>query len=312
MHRYSPSGAVPIIGGLTTIAGSLTAAALVAVVYALIIRWVPFIYLNFLATLGFAFAIGLSVTMLSTMGKIRSPLFVRAIWLLTLLFGYYVYWAATIWALGGWQLGLAVFDPFAILGFGQLLFEEGSWSLRGGDNVTGWFLVAFWVIEFGILGYVSYLTAIANIDQPFCEMCNEWTETEKGVALYQATGQEAEWDHVRRGEFHALLQVPLLSASLNEYIRMDVNACPKCPNSNFLCIQQVKITVDKDGDEKSTESPLIANLTLTGEQLAQVRILVEQAADAAAESAATRALELEQAPQAQGIELQEMPKIKLD
>jgi hypothetical protein len=312
MHRYSPSGSVPVVGALMTVVGSLAAAAVTAVVYALIIRWVPFIYLNFLATMGFAFAMGLPVTMLSTMGKIRSPLFIRGMWLLTLLFGYYVYWGATIWTHGGWQLGFIVFNPRAIMGFGAVLFEEGSWGLRNGDNVTGWFLVAFWVLEFGILAYFSYLSAVANIDQPFCELCNEWTETEKGVALYQATGKEAEWDKVRLGEFHALMQVPLLSTSLSEYIRMDVNACPKCQNSNFLSIQQVKSTVDKDGDESTKESPLIANMTLTGEQLLQVRTLVEQAADAAAEAAATRAMEMEEAQRAQGIEPNEMPKIKLD
>jgi hypothetical protein len=312
MHRYSPSGSVPIVGGLMTVVGSFAAAGLTAVVYALIIRWVPFIYLNFLATMGFAFAIGLPVTTLATMGKIRSPLFVRGVWLLTLLFGYYVYWGATIWTHGGWQLGFVVFDPRAILDFGQVLFEEGSWGFRNGDNVTGWFLVAFWVVEFGILAYFSYLAAVANIDQPFCELCNEWTETEKGVALYQATGQEPEWDQVRLGEFHALMKVPLLSASLSDYIRMDVNACPKCPNSNFLSIQQVKTTVDKDGDESTKETPLIANMTLTGEQLTQVRTLVEQAADAAAEAAATRAMEMEEAQRAAGVDPDEMPKIKLD
>ena len=93
---------------------------------------------------------------------------------------------------------------------------------------------------------------------------------------------------------------------------MDVNACPKCPNSNFLSIQQVKTTVDKDGDESTKETPLIANMTLTGEQLAQVRALVDQAADAAAEAAAARALETEEAQRAQGIDPNDMPRIKVD
>lgn len=119
-------------------------------------------------------------------------------------------------------------------------------------------------------------------------------------------------DQVRLGEFHALMKVPLLSASLSDYIRLDVNACPKCQNSNFLSIQQVKTTIDKDGDESTKESPLIANMTLTSEQLTQVRTLVEQAADAAAEAAATRAMEMEEAQRAAGVEPDDLPKIKLD
>jgi hypothetical protein len=312
MHRYSPSGVVPVVGGLMTVGGSLLSAAVLAFVYAVVIRWIPFIYLNFLATLGFGMGMGIVITMLASLGKVRSPLFVRFTWLLTLLFGYYVYWGVTIWTFGLWQRGLQVFHPLAISGFATHLFEEGSWGFKNGDPVTGWLLVAFWVVEFGMLVYFSYITAMANLDQPFCESCNEWTETEKGVALYQATGKEAEWDKVRLGEFHSLLQVPLLSASLGEYVRMDVNACPKCPNSNFLSIQKVKTTVDKDGDESTKESPLIANMTLTGDQLAQVRTLVDQAADAAAEAAAARAIEMEEAQRAQGIGPNDMPQIKVD
>lgn len=312
MHRYAPSGAVPLVGGLLTVGGGLLSAALLAFVYALIIRWIPFIYLNFLATLGFGMGMGIVIAMLASMGKIRSPLFVRFSWLLTVLFGFYVYWGATIWTHGHWQHGLQVFHPMAIKAFAGILFEEGSWGFRNGGNVTGWFLVAFWLVEFGMVVYFSYITAVANIDQPFCESCNEWTETEKGVALYQATGLEPEWDKIRLGEFQSLLHVPLLSASLGEYVRMDVNACPKCTNSNFLSIQKVKTTVDKEGDESTKETPLIANMTLTGDQLAQVRTLVDQAADAAAEAAAARALEVEAAQQAKGNDPEGLPQIKVD
>ena len=299
MHRYTPSGVVPIGGALLTIVGSLIPAAILAVVYALIVHWVPFVYLNFLATMGFGFAMGICVTVLSSMGKIRSPLFVRFAWLLTLAFGYYVYWGASIWAHGAWRAGLLVFDPGAVISFGSILFEEGSWGFVKDAPVTGWLLVGFWLFEFVIIAGISYITAVANIDQPFCETCNEWTETEKGVALYHATGAEPEWEQVRGGEFHVLTQVPLLSASLGEYVRMDVNACPKCTGSNFLSIQHVKVTVDKDGDESTNETALISNMTLTGEQLAQVRALVDQAADAAAEAAAAQTLAVEAAQQAE-------------
>lgn len=312
MQRYTPSGVVPIGGGLLTIVGSFLTAAVLAFAYALIIWWVPFIYLNFLATLGFGFAMGIAVTVLASMGKIRSPLFVRFTWLATLLLGYYCYWAMSLWARGAWEAGLMVFDPRAVLAFGSILFEEGSWGFVKGANVTGWFLVAFWVAEFGILSWISYITAVANIDQPFCESCYEWTETENGVALYQASGTEPGWDRVRQGDFGALLEIPLLSASLSEYTRLDVNACPKCTASNFLSVVQVKKTVDKDGDETTNESPLFANLTLTGEQLAHVRALVDQAADAAAEAAAERSLAAEEAQQARGEDPSEFPKIKLD
>lgn len=296
MQRYTPSGVVPIGGALATVAGSLPAAVIFAFVYALVVRWIPFVYLNFLATLAFGFGMGMCVTVLSSLGKIRSPLFVRFAWLLTLVVGYYCYWAMSIWLHGGFGLGLRVFQPRAVMLFAEALFRNGSWSLFGAV-ISGWVLVGFWVAEVALVGWIAYLTALANVDQPFCENCNEWTETEKGVALYQATGAEPEWDNIRSGEFHALTQIPLLAASLPEYVRLDVNACPKCTGSNFLCIQHVKTTVDKDGDESTQETALIANMTLTAEQLTRVRELVDHAADAAAEAAAAQSMAAEAAVQ---------------
>ncbi len=286
MQKYSHSGVIPIGGALLCLVGSALVTAITAVIYALIIRYIPFVYLNFLATLGFGFVMGVAVMIFAQLGKIRSKTFVHFAWLITLLFGMYVYWGASVWTRDGLQVGLSAFDPQVIWDFGERLFEKGTWGIFGNAAVTGWFLVAFWVAEVGVLGWTSYSTALSEVDQPFCETCNEWTEIEKGVALFQATGSEPEWDNLKLGDYSALNRIPLLTSSLSEYVRLDVAACPKCINSNFLIVQQVHSKVDSDGDESTTETRLLSNIILSGEQLAFVRELVDRAAEAAAEKEA--------------------------
>jgi hypothetical protein len=270
MQRYSHSGTIPIGGALMCLVGSAVATALLAVVYALVIRFIPFVYLNFLATLGFGLAMGFMVALLGKLGKIRSKAFMLFAWLFTLAVGYYIYWGATIWTHGGLGIGLLAFDPLVIIEFGKVLFEKGSWGLFGAQAVTGWFLVAFWIAEIGCLGWFSYSVALAEIDQPFCETCNQWTETEKGVAMFNATGSEPEWDNLKMGDYSALTRLPMLATSLPNYVRVDVEHCPQCGNSNFLNIYKVQVKVDDEGDE----------------QLTLVRELVDRAAEEAAAKAA--------------------------
>jgi hypothetical protein len=282
MQKYSHSGIIPIGGALLCLVGSAVATALVAVVYALIIRFIPFVYLNFLATLGFGLAMGFMVAVLGKFGKIRSKAFILFAWLLTLAVGYYVYWGATIWTHEGLGLGLRVFEPREIISFAEHLFQFGSWGIFGAQAVTGWFLVAFWLGEIGCLGWFSYMVALAEVDQPFCEICNQWTETEKGVAMFNATGSEPEWDNLKLGDYSALTRLPMLASSQPNYVRVDVEHCPQCGNSNFLNIYTVQVKVDDEGAETTTETKIISNVILSQDQLTLVRELVDRAAEEAA------------------------------
>ena len=53
MQTYSHSGAVPVIGGLLTVAAGILAAAILAPIYAYSFHYIPIIYLNVFITLAF-------------------------------------------------------------------------------------------------------------------------------------------------------------------------------------------------------------------------------------------------------------------
>lgn len=286
MQRYAPSGIVPFSGGLLSLGGGVVAAAVSAFIYALFINGVSVRYGHFVATMIFGLVLGFAVLVCTDFGKVRSPLFVRFTWLVTLAAGYYCYWAFSVWMQQGFGVGFAAFDPQVIYRLGEHLFQVGSWGF-GQWIATGWVLVGFWVAEIALITWLSYIAAVANIDQPFCEHCNVWTETSKGLALFHATGAEPEWDNLRRGDVTAVGRVPQLSSKVNDYVRLDVNACPKCEQSNFLTLQTVKVEYDQEGENKTTtEKPFITNLTLTSEQMTQLREILDQALDAAAQNMA--------------------------
>lgn len=285
MQRYVPSGIVPFSGGLLCLGGGVAVAAVAAFFYGLFINGVSVRYGHFVATLIFALLLGFAVLIFADFGKVRSPLFVRFSWFVLLVAGYYFYWVTSVWMQRGFGVGLAAFTPQALYSLGEHLFQNGAWGF-GNWVVGGWLVVAFWIVELLVIAWLSYIAATASIDQPFCEHCNVWTETKKGLTLFHANGTEPEWDSLRCGDVTAVGRVPQLASKVNDYVRLDVNSCPKCDQSNFLTLHTVKVEYDKEGENKTTtENAFITNLALTGEQMAQLQETLDRALEAAAHHA---------------------------
>jgi len=270
MQTYSHGGAVPAGGAIATVVAGSATAAIGGIIYAYAFRWIPIVYVNFIITLVFGGAMGYVVCAQAQRGKIRNNTFVCVTAFLVGLLGLYVYWAAYLWALAGIRnVGLWAFWPPVLVGFGQHLFEKGSWGLKG-DTVTGWILVGVWVIEAGTVLWFAVSTALGESRRPFCESCHEWTEIEPGVARLVATGDEPAWQQVLAGDLPSLAEFPAASPGVQQFVRLDAARCPKCEHSRFLTVSAVQVTIDKKGNAKETERRLISNAVLRPGQFAVV------------------------------------------
>lgn len=275
MQTYSHSGAVPIGGAISTLVVATVTAIVGGMVYAYAFYWVPFVYVNCLLTMGYGIVIGSAVAIMARRGKIRNNLFLRVAAQQTALVGIYFYWAAYMWALVGiGNVGLTAFWPPALFSFAELLFDQGSWGIKGA-TVTGWFLVAFWVAEVGVILWMATAIALTNAQLPFCEVCNDWTDVEQGVAKLNSTGEEPAWQQVLSGDLPSLAEFPPAEPSAQQFVRLDVARCPRCEQSRFLTVHRVEITVDKKGNETTKEKPVVINAMLTPSQFAVVEACAE-------------------------------------
>lgn len=276
MQTYSHSGAVPISGAISTLVGGALTAAISGLIYAYAFHWIPLIYINFLLAMAFGIVIGVAISIIARRGKIRNNLFLRFAGVLCALFGIYVYWGAYLWALAGiGNVGLSAFWPPTLIGFAEHLFDQGSWGFKGVANINGWFLVCFWVGETGLILWMATAIALTNAQLPFCEACNEWTDTEQGVARLNATGQEPAWQQVLSGDLPSLAEFPPAEPTAREFVRLDVARCPRCEQSRFLTIHRVEITTDKKGNDTTKEKPVVINAMLTPSQFAVVEACAE-------------------------------------
>jgi hypothetical protein len=296
MQTYSHGGAVPVSGAIATVLAGSATAVIGGIVYAYALRWIPFVYVNFILTMIFGGAMGYVVCAQAQRGKIRNNTFLGVTAILVGLLGMYVYWAAYLWALAGiGNVGLWAFWPPVLVGFGQHLFEKGSWGFKG-DTVTGWILVGVWLIEAGTVLWFTVSAALSESRRPFCESCHEWTEIEPGVARLVSTGDEPGWQQVLAGDLPSLAEFPPATPDVRQFVRLDAARCPKCEQSRFLTVSAVQVTIDKKGNAKEQERRLISNAVLRPGQFAVVEACGELYRQAQSGSEADEAEEVSEPP----------------
>src|SRR4051812_23425629 len=148
---YKPSGEVTVAGLSAGLFGGLFVGFVLAFIYAYLLAYIPFIYLNVLCAVGYAFGLGCVVGWLLKSGKMRNPLVGAFVTVLVSLFSYYVCWAVWLAAMLGRSdvdasaLSLAL-HPGTLLGLILLVNEHGAWRIAK-SPVTGIFLWVIWGIE---------------------------------------------------------------------------------------------------------------------------------------------------------------------
>jgi hypothetical protein len=272
MQTYKHSGTVPVSGGISTAVAGLSAAVIGGFAYGFAFYWMPFTLLKLLLLMGYCFLVGTTIAGVARSTKIRSPLFVTAIAVICVIVGWWVEWGAYRWAKEGAGIGLAAWSPTEILAFGQRLFEDGSFRLRR-STVAGWFLVGFWIAEAGTMLVSIVRLAREDAARPFCEACEAWTDTDKGLIHLASDGKEPAWAQVLAGDLASLGLFPVAAPETSPYARLDLTTCPKCEHSNYLSITATTITLDKKGNAKEKHEPLMTNAVLTATQAEMVRQL---------------------------------------
>src|SRR5262245_30482237 len=137
--KFGPRGPVLALG-VAVLAGFPLGYA-----YSYLINWIPFIYLNFLLTAGYGFLFGFLTGLMVKIGKVRNTLVACQCGLLAGVFGWYFAWNGHVHALS--KGGPALFLPGEILRAMQYLYQNGSWGLSSGGNVTGIPLAIVWAVE---------------------------------------------------------------------------------------------------------------------------------------------------------------------
>lgn len=255
---YKPSGKTGMLGPVITFLCTAIGGAILGVLYSYIVTWIPFIYINFFITIGFAFGLAFLIRTGSLLGHVRSGIVNLVFGGLGLITAYYVHWVAWIAAQNigiGW-----VWDPLALFGIIKEINEHGLWSIGrfGSDGaiVSGVFLTIIWVIEALIifLGGMMGMT----VDSVYCERCRKWTSTNDDLSRMDLKGADVLLDGLHQGEFDVFSQLQPAAENAIEYLKLDTCWCEGCSDFAVLSMSHVFIEYDEEGKENNRETPIMS------------------------------------------------------
>ncbi|HEX5136861.1 MAG TPA: hypothetical protein VFY93_07815 [Planctomycetota bacterium] len=257
----------------------LVAAGALAWIYQAVLDWIPFIYLNILATAGYGIAIGAAAGFAFRAGRGRNVPVAIAIAIVSCLAGdalsfHFAYERAL--AKAAEELGpeaaenaevrQAMREAVPFRDYIDARVEDGVTVGRsgGGLRLTGILMWLVWIAEAGILGVVAAGAQIFLLGMPFCEACDRFTEKRalgsiasvKPSALAAARG---------KGDVAVLLDPPQEEHG-RKHATYTLHACPTCDNRYLTLALEWTERGKKGKDEKKTEA-VVQNAIVTPEQV---------------------------------------------
>jgi len=260
MHaKYRLSGSIPFAGAGMMVCWVPLATSLMAILYAIAQYYCPWIYLCALITLCYGLATGWLAARLAKRGHVRNSGFTALVAFSSALFGYYIVWGTHLFLWEGAQLGSVfnAFRPDYIWEWVQIGYQKGFWGLEKGGNVTGWFLVLVWLIEFGFLVIAPPLvSAGVMMDSIYCETCSQWLNYEtlgRSVAIDPTGGLNISLINGIWPPLHAAPDAP----ADGPHLRLLLAHCPHCTELAVLKVVEVLFQKNEKGELEEKKKTVI-------------------------------------------------------
>jgi hypothetical protein len=268
---YRHSGHVPIGGALLAGVVGTAAGVIGALVYAYFVLYVPFIYINFIATLAFGVLIGFVTARMAKAARVRNVAVTLAIVLVVTLVSYYFCWI--FWINGAANkmikdndttVGDLIASPRLVWVGVRVFNQTGTWSLGRGSReaVSGWFLTLIWVIEAGAIFLCSLgMAAVAIEEEMYCEKCRCWCGKGRSVRRTEPSDP----DRFRRElEAHNLKCLNVLGPGKNDrYWEIEYHHCDSCDDLHAMTLTDHTVTHDKKGNASDKTRVVVDKLLLS-------------------------------------------------
>ncbi len=261
-HRYyQESGKFGPGGILTTLGIGVAVGMIAGALYGALDHWNPFLYFNFLGTLGLAVVAGVAVGAGVKVGHVRNGWAGGAVALLVGLATYWASWVGWLWARSGREMVLT--DPGAIWAVANLLNTTGVWSIRR-FVPTGWLLWIIWGAELLIVvGGTGLVGLGASLGNPYCERCRRWADDEASTRVEPPADPAGMVPPLEAEDYSALTSLGAPNHP-DRYLQVESKRCPGCQELHALTVTDVTVTRSKNekGEEKEEESKtkLVENL----------------------------------------------------
>jgi hypothetical protein len=252
---YRHSGKFGIHGPLLALLAAAAVGFPLGYAYAYIIKWIPFIYINFFLTIGYGFVFGFVTGLLLKIGKVRNGTIACLTGLLVAIIAMFFNWNAHIHTI--FKDAPALCSVRQIIFGMKALYENGSWGLRSSGAVTGIPLAIVWGIEaIIIVGIVTLTSYVAIAEVPFCEQNQCWLDEEKKIEKMAAFGNPQHIAAFAANDLSPLTSALPRTPEMQTFARLTLKRSPKCDLFCTVRVENVKQELNSKGETKETVEKL--------------------------------------------------------
>jgi len=260
---YKHSGKFGPHGPVLAIIAALVVGYPLGILYSYLIKWIPFIYLNFFITVGYGAAYGLMTAVIMKFAKVRNGTVAAVTGLIAGLCGSFLSWNGFLHSITD--------DAPLFINFAQLskimkfFYDHGSWGIGTGGSgpVTGTVLALVWIAEAGIIVVMSTaLSFVAVAHVPFCETHECWLNQEKKIESLDAFLSPDQVATLKAGSIAPLEAAGLRVPASGRFSRLLLRYSDKCEENCTLSMLNVTVSVDKNSKPRESTQTIITNLLL--------------------------------------------------
>ena len=258
---YRHSGKFSPLAPVMVLLAAVVAAIPLGLLYAYLVKWIPFIYLNFMLTIGYGFAFGLLARFILKLGKVRNSMVGLGAAMAMGMSAWYFSWTGhfhTLVSDAPW-----VATPQQVWVLVKMLYAEGSWSLGAfsHDLVNGVPLAVVWVVEGAAIVGLTTIVGYSYVrDTPYCEQHNCWLDQEKVMDKLDAFTRPAHLGGFRVGDIAPLEEAQPRLPGTGKFARLTLRHSPHCDDFCTLSIANIDVSVNEKGKSIEKAQVLMTNL----------------------------------------------------
>lgn len=322
---YQPSGRFSPMAFVLLFA-AVAVAIVAAFVYQLGLQWIPFIYINFLLTVGMGFLLGKLAAIIVKTGHVRNlalALFCFACLVVVALLAKYGFQYLAdryqVAKLHPTDFGVEVdrqltedelndfrkmiLDDFSFSDHIQARVEQG-WRLGrgGGAPLSGIFVYLVWLVELGVVIYFGGIIILEAAKQPYHEKLARWADASEVEMRLPVTNAEMVTKIKAAKSVQELLELPIPDTDQSERFAVyQVNSVPGFENEDaFLSVELHVYSTNAKGELEVKKEPLVNWAKITSDQRARLHENAELMQEAIAEYRASLENIEEKSPENQG------------
>jgi hypothetical protein len=274
---YRHSGKTPLLGLLLLGVTGCVGVPILGLLYGVLMRVIPFVYLNAFIVFGYIFVIGAVLGYVAKYGKIRNMV----------VLGVIAFFIGLLAEYSGWIGWLAVmvrdpmfliefFFPFEVFYLISLVAEEGAWTLSG-MTPTGGFLYFIWLLEaVAVVGGITYIAVTDNKKVPFCEESDRWADKRTQIGAFTPIPNIAQFKQsVKHGNLSVFNRLRPSPAEDRHFTTLELYECGHCRNFFVLNVEDVTLVTNNKGKTEAKVKPILSNLMITPFQLENLKRLAE-------------------------------------